>query len=251
MNIRPKSLKEVAEQSASLPEFGRHLRDWLHELRRASSRSQAAASVAEEPPRLHEKFPQGYIADAWLAAYAEHLAQKVDRTAPAWAFAPERIAVDPIFDEGSDSPTLRALALAHAPAAFKRRNIFTPSVDLPLRLRAGRPTKTLEEKRKNNAERQRRFRKARLEETRTYYKWLADMPEAERDKRFRERFERIDANHDGTIDAAERTAWRERQRAYYGGTGKSGARQPASVPQPDAKKDIAAPPAASAPAASR
>jgi hypothetical protein len=60
-------------------------------------------------------------------------------------------------------------------------------------------------------------RKARLEETRAYYKWLADMPEAERDKRFRERFERIDANHDGIIDADERAAWRERQRAFYGG----------------------------------
>ena len=36
-------------------------------------------------------------------------------------------------------------------------------------------------------------RKTRLEETRAYYKWLADMPEAERDQRFRERFERIDS----------------------------------------------------------
>src|SRR5690242_10601923 len=63
--------------------------------------------------------------------------------------------------------------------------------------------------------------KARLEETRAYYKWLANLPEAERDKRFRERFERIDANHDGVIDAAERAAWRERQRAYYGGRGGS------------------------------
>jgi hypothetical protein len=157
-------LKDVAEQSASLSEFGLNLRDWLHEVRRASSRTQAMATVTDEPPRLQEKFPQGSIADAWLAAYAEHLARKVQRTAPAWAFAPERVATDPIFDEGADSPTLRALALAHAPAAFKRRNIFTPSVDLPLRLRAGRPTKSPEEKRKNNAERQRRFRKARLEE---------------------------------------------------------------------------------------
>ena len=45
-------------------------------------------------------------------------------------------------------------------------------------------------------------RKARLEETRAYYKWLAGLPEAERDKRFRERFDRIDANHDGVVDAA-------------------------------------------------
>lgn len=164
MSPRPKSLKEVAEQSASLNEFGLNLRDWLHELRRASSRTQAAAAVADEPPWLHDKFPQGHVADAWLGAYAEHLARKVDRPAPAWAFAPGRVATDPVFDDGADSPTLRALALAHAPAAFKRRNIFTPSVDLPLRLRAGRPTKSLEEKKKNNAERQRRFRKARLEE---------------------------------------------------------------------------------------
>jgi hypothetical protein len=93
-------------------------------------------------------------------------------------------------------------------------------------------------------------RKARLEETRAYYKWLADMPEAERDKRFRERFEQMDANHDGVVDAAERTAWRERQRAFYGGAGKGGARQPASAPTPDAKKDAAAPPASVPPAAS-
>lgn len=170
MNTRPKSLKEVAEQTASLSEFGLNLRDWLHELRRASSRNQAAASVVDEPPRLRGKFPQGNVADAWLAAYAEHLAQSIDRTPPAWVFAPDRIAAEPVFDEGSDSPVLRALAVAHAPAAFKRRNIFTPSVDLPLRLRAGRPVKSVEEKRKTNAERQRRFRKARLEELDTLRK---------------------------------------------------------------------------------
>ncbi|MGD9615949.1 MAG: hypothetical protein AB7H90_12750 [Alphaproteobacteria bacterium] len=59
-------------------------------------------------------------------------------------------------------------------------------------------------------------RKARLEETRAYYNWLAGLSETERDRRFRERFDRIDANRDGTLDTAERAAWRERQRAYYG-----------------------------------
>jgi len=96
-------------------------------------------------------------------------------------------------------------------------------------------------------------RKTRLEETRAYYKWLAGLPEAERDKRFRERFDRIDANHDGVIDAGERAAWREQQRAYYGDRGRGGSRQPASAPQTDGKqtdgkqadgkKDAAAPPA--------
>lgn len=164
MITRPKSLKAVAEQSATLGEFGLNLRDWLHELRRASSRPQIMAAVAEEPPRLRKKFPQGRVADAWLAAYAEHLAQKIGRAAPVWAFAPGRVAAAPVFDEGSDRPALRLLALAHAPAAFKRRNIFTPSVDLPLRLHAGRPKKSPEEKRRNNAERQRRFRQARRAE---------------------------------------------------------------------------------------
>ena len=159
MSLRPTTLKEIAQRSDSIGDFGRHLRDWLHELRRASSRPQAALTITEEPPRLRDKFPQGQVADAWLAAYAEHLAGKLGTIAPEWAFAPWRTSDDPIFDDGS-TPTLRTLALIHSPLAFKRRNIFTPSVDLPLALRAGRPTKSAEEKRKANAERQRRFRKA-------------------------------------------------------------------------------------------
>jgi hypothetical protein len=58
--------------------------------------------------------------------------------------------------------------------------------------------------------------KARLEQVKAYYDWFAHLPEADRDRRFRERFDRIDANHDGQIDQAERTAWREKQRAFYG-----------------------------------
>ena len=164
MSGRPTNLKEVAAQTASLAEFGLNLRDWLHELRRASSRNQAVAAIAEEPPLLRERFAEGAVADAWLAAYAEHLAQRLRQPAPEWAFAPDRIAPEPVFDAGAQSPELRILALAYSPAAFKRRNIFTPSVDLPLRLRAGRPQKSAEEKRRNNAERQQRFRTARQEE---------------------------------------------------------------------------------------
>jgi hypothetical protein len=164
MNGRPSTLKEVAAQSASLPEFGLNLRDWLHELRRASSRNLAAAAIAEEPPPLQDRFAEGAVADAWLGAYAEHLAQRLRRPAPAWAFAPDRIAPEPVFDAGAESPELRIRALAYSPSAFKRRNIFTPSVDLPLRLRAGRPQKSAEEKRRTNAERQQRFRAARQAE---------------------------------------------------------------------------------------
>lgn len=169
MSLRPTTLKEIAERSDSIGDFGRHLRDWLHELRRASSRPQAARTFADEPPRLRDKFSQGQIADAWLASYAEHLAGKIGTAAPEWAFGPWRTSDEPIFDEGS-IPSLRTLALVRAPLAFKRRNIFTPSVDLPLALRAGRPTKSAEEKRHTNAERQRRFRETRRDEFATLLK---------------------------------------------------------------------------------
>ena len=58
-------------------------------------------------------------------------------------------------------------------------------------------------------------RKARLEHVKAYYDWFAGLPEADRDLRFRQRFDRIDSDHDGTIDAAERAAWREQRRAFY------------------------------------
>jgi hypothetical protein len=59
------------------------------------------------------------------------------------------------------------------------------------------------------------LQKTRLEHSKAYFDWFAGLPAAERDRRFRERFDRIDANHDGQIDQGERGAWRERQRAFY------------------------------------
>ena len=86
MSVRPKTLREIALRTDSIVDFGWHLRDWLHELRRASSRKQAAAAIADEPPSLRDKFLQGRVADAWLAAYAEHLAGKIGAQAPSWGF---------------------------------------------------------------------------------------------------------------------------------------------------------------------
>src|SRR5260370_23996981 len=58
-------------------------------------------------------------------------------------------------------------------------------------------------------------RKARLEQTKGYYDRLAGPPEADRDPRLHERFDRIDAHHDRQIDPTERAAWRDKQRAFY------------------------------------
>jgi hypothetical protein len=57
--------------------------------------------------------------------------------------------------------------------------------------------------------------KTSLERRKAYYDQLAAMPEAERDMLYRERFEEIDTNHDGTLDVQERAAWREKQRENY------------------------------------
>ena len=58
-------------------------------------------------------------------------------------------------------------------------------------------------------------RKARLERAKAYYDGLAGLSESARDRRYRERFDRIDTDHDGTMDAAERAAWRDKRRALY------------------------------------
>ena len=73
--------------------------------------------------------------------------------------------------------------------------------------------------------------KARLEQVKAYYDWLAGLSEADRDRRFRERFDQIDANHDGKIDPAERAAWRQKQRVFY--SRNAGTRRPPTEPEPE------------------
>lgn len=159
MSIRPQTLQDVATDVHSLADFGRSFRDWLHTLARINSRAQVASAIQAGPPSLAGRFADGVVADAWLAAYAELLAAKTGLPAPDWAFDPRRVAPTPWFAE--EAPALRALALARSPLPFKRRNLFTPSVELPLQLRAGRPAVSQEQKRQANAERQRRFRERR------------------------------------------------------------------------------------------
>ncbi|HEX5453969.1 MAG TPA: hypothetical protein VFX06_09265, partial [Stellaceae bacterium] len=58
-------------------------------------------------------------------------------------------------------------------------------------------------------------RKTHLTEVKAYYDWLTGLSDAERDRRFHERFDRIDTDRDGMIDPAERTAWREKRHALF------------------------------------
>lgn len=158
MNARPRTLAEVAARSDSLEQFGRHFRDWLHELRHWSSRPRIVASLQEEPVLLAPKFIQGSVADAWLAAYAEYIATRIGTAVPVWAEGRTRVSPDPWFAAEETNAVLRLAALRDSPAPFKNRNLYTQSVDLPLNLRAGRPVKSVEDKRRTNAARQARFR---------------------------------------------------------------------------------------------
>ena len=58
-------------------------------------------------------------------------------------------------------------------------------------------------------------RRAALERQKAYYDFFATMSSAERDRRFRQRFDEIDTNHDGVIDHGERAAWHDKQRVFY------------------------------------
>ena len=161
MQNRPASLAEVAARADSLERFGRELADWLHTLRALGSRPALAASIAAPPALLTGRFSEGALADATLAAYADLLADRAGMAPPAWCFAAERIAPEPWF--ASTGPRSRILALRDTPPAFKRRNLFSAAPDLPVRLRAGRPPVSVEQRRTKNAERQRRFQQRRRE----------------------------------------------------------------------------------------
>ena len=58
-------------------------------------------------------------------------------------------------------------------------------------------------------------RRESLGRQKAYYDYFAAMSPAERDRRFRDRFDQIDTDHDGVIDPAERAAWHDKQRVFY------------------------------------
>jgi len=159
LNLRPQTLAEVADRADDQRTFGLELQDWLHTIRAIRGRPALARSIDEEPTLLADRFSEGQAADAWLAAYAEHLASQANLPVPEWTHDSRRRAIEPWFSV--DAPAERLLALRDSPPAFKNRNLFTPKVDLPIRLRAGRPPVSTEQKRLKNVERQRRFRARR------------------------------------------------------------------------------------------
>lgn len=155
---RPTTAAEIARETCDTESFGRNLRDWQHELRHVSSARDFARRVGESPPLMRNKLQDHGQCDAYLAAYVEWLCERHGVPAPGWLGESGRGAEKAWFDY----PPLWIDSFVHAPAAFRRRGVFTRPDDV-LRLRRGRPRVSAAERRWKNAERQRRYR-ARVRE---------------------------------------------------------------------------------------
>ena len=163
---RPKTLKEVAAWSQSLEDFGRNLRDWQHEIQRGGVHScvELAKRLHPEPELLRGIFEGGDTADAYLAAYAEWIADRAGVARPAWTHDKARVLSDPWFA----TPDHRRL-LVTTPASFRQRNLFT-SPEPVFHAQAGRPKVSAEQKRANANRRQKAYRdrvRAKLEKARS------------------------------------------------------------------------------------
>ena len=120
---RPASLQEVAAESQSYREFGRHLKDFLHEFALAKKRRLPLAPfLSGEPRRLAAEMKEGDICDAFLAATADYLARTNRLETPIWALQEDRALAKPWFSE--EMPSVRLLLLRDTPSAFKDKNLF-------------------------------------------------------------------------------------------------------------------------------
>ena len=120
---RPKSLREVAEESHRYGDFGYHLKDFLHEFAWAHQHHLPMESMlAEEPPRLAQRFEEGNICDAFVAATADHLSRVNGILTPAWALNDDLVLAKPWFSE--EFLNVRLRLLRDTPSAFKDKNLF-------------------------------------------------------------------------------------------------------------------------------
>ena len=113
------SLVRTAERIAAEGEIMPPVRDFLDQVGRIEE-DVLERAIAEEPP------PTGHAeADALLAGIAEHLAATRGLRCPPWVLAPERF-LDRMWFVSS-VPGFRAIAIAQAPIALKRRGILWPA----------------------------------------------------------------------------------------------------------------------------
>jgi hypothetical protein len=117
------TLAGVAWRARDGEDFHHAVREFLDEFALRGD-DQARAEAVEERPEPTGDPRQ----DAYLGALAEHLATVHGLTRPAWSVEPARFLER--FWFVSEVAGFRAVAIAQAPAAFRRRGIFLPERSL-------------------------------------------------------------------------------------------------------------------------
>lgn len=104
-------------------DFSYAVREFLDEFALRASDPARAEAISERPvPTGDPRY------DAYLGALAEHLAAVHGLERPAWSIESGRFLKR--FWFVSDVPGFRAISIAQAPAAFKRRGVFVPERSL-------------------------------------------------------------------------------------------------------------------------
>jgi hypothetical protein len=118
------TLADVARRTQAGEPFRHAVRDFLDEFALRADDASRVAAIAERPPFLTGARRH----DAYLGALAEHLAAVHDLPRPAWSVEPGRF-LDRFWFV-SEVRGFRAIAIAQAPAAFRRRGVFIPERSL-------------------------------------------------------------------------------------------------------------------------
>ena len=112
---RPQTIADVAQRSREqMASFDQHLAEFLDEFYLHPDHRQKRL--------LPEPGPLSAVADAYLAATAEYLADCYGLTTPPWCYQPKRFLETPHFSGGLEN--MKAMLLAESPLAFRRRMIF-------------------------------------------------------------------------------------------------------------------------------
>lgn len=117
------TLGGISAHVRSGEDFNYAAREFLDEFSlRGDDRSRARAIADRPEPTGDPRY------DAYLGALAEHLAAVHGLDRPAWSIEPARF-LDRFWFV-SDVPGFRAVSIAQAPAAFRRRGVFVPERSL-------------------------------------------------------------------------------------------------------------------------
>jgi hypothetical protein len=117
------TLAGVAQRARSDEGFHPAVREFLDEFALRGDERSRSAAITERPATTGE--PRY---DAYLGALAEHLATAHGFQRPAWSLEPDRFLSR--FWFVSEVPGFRAISIAQAPAAFRRRGVFVPERSL-------------------------------------------------------------------------------------------------------------------------